>query len=181
MSPRRAFLVVLLLCGLTACDDEPTPEIPDPTPSSSSPAPTESVSPTEATSTPAVALTPEETVRAWVNAENRAIRTGDTSVQRALAASDCVGCANFVEPIEKVFESGGSYVGGEWQLVSTNINEESDQTVKLSAAVRIAAGSLIETDGAEPIDFESASHLLRMELREEGGRWLFTVIAFISP
>ena len=46
MSRLGTFVAVALLWGLVACNDDPTPNIPDPTPSSSSPSVTESVSPT---------------------------------------------------------------------------------------------------------------------------------------
>ena len=80
---RGALVVVALLCGLAACNDDPAPNIPDPTTSSTSPSVSDSVSSTTATDPPE-ALTPEETVRAWVAARNAALTSGDTSEVRAL-------------------------------------------------------------------------------------------------
>ena len=70
----RALVAVLLLSAALGCEDEPTPNIPDPTPSSSAPSPTETES--SPTTSPPEALTPEETVRAWVDAWNQALDDG---------------------------------------------------------------------------------------------------------
>ncbi|GAB3254147.1 DUF6318 family protein [Nocardioides dilutus] len=179
MTRLRALVVALLLCAVVACEDEPTPDIADPTPSSSAPSPSESESSPTATATPE-ALTPEETVRAWVEAQNLALRTGNTTEQRALASEDCLGCDNFSEPIESVYQAGGSYQGGEWRLVSTNVDRQDDLSAKLSGAVRIAAGTTILEEGAAPQAYEASSHLMRFELVREDEGWRFSVIAFIS-
>ena len=78
----RALVAVLLLSAALGCEDEPTPNIPDPTPSSSAPSPTETESSPTTSPTPE-ALTPEETVRAWVDARNQALQNGDTAAVRA--------------------------------------------------------------------------------------------------
>ena len=84
MTRLRTLAMALLLCAALGCEDEPTPNIPDPAPTSSAPSPSETES--SPTSSPtAEVLTPEETVRAWVDARNQALQNGDTRAVRALS------------------------------------------------------------------------------------------------
>ena len=73
---RWALATLLAVCLVGACsDDDPEPDIADPTASASSSSATVSPSPT-VSATPA--LGPEDTVRAWVEARNAALQDGDT-------------------------------------------------------------------------------------------------------
>ncbi len=88
---RWALATLLAVCLVGACsDDDPQPDIAEPTPSAPSSSATVSTSPTES-ATPT--LGPEETVRAWVDAWNEALRTGDTASVRALVAEPTVAVA----------------------------------------------------------------------------------------
>ena len=77
-SPLAALALLLALACAACNDDDPEPRFGPP--ESTSPAPTE----TETTSEPPEPLDPEETVRAWVEAQNLALRTGETQDVRAL-------------------------------------------------------------------------------------------------
>ena len=78
-----AFLLALGLAGCSGGDPEPKIARTPTDTASSSP-----ISPT-ASSTPAVALTPEETVRAWVEARNALMASGDDSESRSLTSDSC--------------------------------------------------------------------------------------------
>ena len=69
-SPLAALALMLALACAGCSDDDPEPRFGPP--ESTSPAPTE----TGTTSEPPEPLDPEETVRAWVEARNTALRTG---------------------------------------------------------------------------------------------------------
>src|SRR4051794_34881946 len=95
---RWALATLLAVCLLGACsDDDPKPDIADPTPSAteSSSSASVSTSPSESASP---ALGPEETVRAWVEARNSALQDGDTSDVRALSATGCGSCDQHIAP-----------------------------------------------------------------------------------
>ncbi len=175
----RWALATLLAASLVgACsDDDPEPDIADPTASASSSSATVSPSPT-VPATPA--LGPEDTVRAWVDAENQALATGSTDALRGLAASECAGCDDFPRPIEQVYGAGGSFQGGAWKLVSTHIEDSSSDTAQVTAAVRIAAGTTVPEAGADPVNYEPQKHLLSFDLVTEGGNWRFSAISFVS-
>ena len=178
MTRLRCALAALVVVGaLGGCsDDDPEPKVDDPTPSVSS-GPTESVS---VSPTVSPALTPKEAVKAWVDAQNEALSTGSTDALRALAAPDCQGCDDFPEPIEEVFAAGGSYEGGEWKLIHSNVESSSPSAASLTAAVTIASGTTIPEAGAEPVTYEAQNHLMSFELVPEGGGWRFSAIAFVS-
>lgn len=180
MTPRRALLVVVLLSSLTTCDDEPTPEIPDPTSAVSTPTVTDSVSPTTPTSTPAVVLTPEETVRAWVAARNQALQDGDTSVVEALSAATCEACEFALDPIRTVYEAGGHFDTDGWTLSGLKLKNESGDRAVLDSGLIYEAGSTVPQAGAEPIAYDREEHIVRFRLGKEGERWLLELLVYYS-
>lgn len=180
MGRRSAFVAVVLLCGLVACDDEPTPDIPDPTPSSTSPSVTDSVSPTTPTETPA-ALTPEETVRAWVAARNQALQDGDTTALRLLSQDPCETCEEHIRPIEDVFAAGGSFDTPGWAVDSAKVDGSEGDETRVNAAVTMAAGSTIQEAGAEPVTYPEDKRIMVFRLRpSDSGSLLVSFIGYIS-
>lgn len=172
-----ALLATGLLCATAACQDEPKPDIADPTPTSPAPSPTES-SPT--TSPTAEALTPEETVRAWVDAQNTALETGDTGGLVALAASDCADCAEFVKSIDDVYAAGGHFEGGRWRFVRGTLDQESASVTVFTCGIRIAAGSVVKADGAPPESYPADSLLFKFGLGRSGPRWTISTIKVVT-
>ncbi|HET9422562.1 MAG TPA: DUF6318 family protein, partial [Nocardioides sp.] len=100
-SPLAALALMLALAGASCSDDDPEPKIAPP--ESSSAEPTE----TETTTEPPDPLDPEETVRAWVEARNVTVRTGDAKAVYDLSTEGCTSCTNSVEPIRQVYRDGG--------------------------------------------------------------------------
>ena len=79
---RWALATLLAACLLAACsDDDPEPDIADPTPSATASSSAATVSPSPSESATPV-LGPEETVQAWVDARNAALQDGDTTEVR---------------------------------------------------------------------------------------------------
>jgi hypothetical protein len=178
MSRRGAFVAVVLLCGFAACNDEPTPNIPDPTPSSTGPSVSESVTPTTPTETADV-LTPEATVRAWVAAWNQALRSGETAGIHTFEASDCRNCSNLSKVIDDVAEAGGSFTGGDWSIVSLKAQPDGER-VKVNVAVKVGAGSTINAAGEEPVEYDADKRIVVYQLREEPRGWIIDVVEVIS-
>lgn len=179
MSRTRSVLATLLVaCVLGACsDDDPKPDIEDPTPSAASSSAGVSTSPT---TSPSVRLTPDETVKAWVNAWNAALQSGDTGPLAEHETSDCRNCADLARVIEDVVAAGGSFSGGEWTIVSTKTIRVSDKRVKVNVALSVAAGSTINSAGEDPVTYEADKRIAVYELEERSGIWLIDAIELLS-
>jgi len=109
MSVRRAFVATLLvpLVLLSACsDDDPVPQMPDPT--TSEPSPTE-------TSSTAAPETPEEFIRRWAAAEAEMERSGDTNSYRELSAR-CQSCLELADLVEGYYAAGGYVQWEGWSI-----------------------------------------------------------------
>lgn len=173
-----ACVVLVLLCGLSACDDDPTPNIPDETPSASSPTVSESPSPTEPTETPE-ALTPEETVRAWVAARNEALQDGNVEAARALSALDCRSCKELLDPIEEIYAAGGSFDTTGWTVAGLS-KPQGDDPIKVNAAMKFAGGTTVSEAGAEPMTYGPERHVIVFDLSgtEDGLR--VSLVLFVS-
>jgi hypothetical protein len=172
---RAVIAAAAVLAALAACEDEPTPDIPDPTPSSASPSPSES-SPTSSP-TPEV-LTPEETVRAWVDARNQALQDGDTSHVRALTDPDCQACLGLITSIEEVYEAGGRYETKGWRIKSLRVS--GSERPKVDTAMVIAGGTTINAAGEAPVTYPPDRRILVFRLHEDGEGFLVDFVGFLS-
>ncbi|KQW53483.1 hypothetical protein ASC77_04160 [Nocardioides sp. Root1257] len=161
VSRTRAVLTAVVLLSALALggctDDDPEPKF----------GPTESTSPASPTSpstTAAAALSPEDTVRAWVDAQNEALVSGDTTVMEALATSSCQGCSDFSNPIRDVFAEGGSYRGGKWKVDAAKARKSSGSEVTVDVAMTMEAGQTVPRRGADPIPFSADRRIMLFRL-----------------
>jgi hypothetical protein len=175
----RALVAAVLLLPLVACEDEPTPSIPDPTPSSSAPSPSDSAS-SPTTSPTAQPLSPEETVRAWVEAWNHALRSGDTADLENLGSPDCRNCSNYVKTIADVMAAGGEFSGGEWSIVELSAEEAAADEAKVVVGMAVAAGATINMAGEDPVVFEAERRGLVYRLARPGEGWHIVAIDLLS-
>ena len=176
----RSALAALLAVGLLgACsDDDPEPDIADPTTSAIS------TPPTTATSAPTVpptsSLGPEDTVRAWVSAWNLALDRGDTSGLRAFDADSCRGCDELIGPVEQIALAGGDFEGGIWKVDGlTTVHSTAKQT-EINLGVDVSAGSTRPSAGASPTSYPATRHVLAFTLTEESQAWRISVIEVLS-
>lgn len=179
MTRRGALAVVALLCGLAACKDEPTPDIPDPTPSSTSPSVSESASPTTPTETPEV-LTPEETVRAWVAARNQALRDGETSGVRALTDPSCSSCVDLITSIEEVYAAGGRFETKGWTVKAAATKRPNGSRPQIDVAMVIAGGQTVNEAGAEPVVYEQDKRIVVFKVHPVENGFLVDFVGFLS-
>jgi hypothetical protein len=142
---------------------------------------TPSVSPTDpSTSATPDPLSPFQTVRAWVKAQNHALRTGDTSEMRALAAANCRGCDNLADPIDEIYAKGGRYDTDGWTVDKAKARSLRTVPVLVIVGVTIASGKTIPEAGADPVPFDEDKHLMLFKLIPENPGWLISSIGFVS-
>jgi hypothetical protein len=175
---QRSAATLAALLVLSACSGDPEPKF-EPEPTESVPGTSPAVETPEPTPT-SVALDPEETVRAWVDAWSASLRSGDTSEVRAYLADPCDGCDGLIEPSETIHESGGVFAGGEWRVDKLNLEDQTAGSVTVNVAVTIAAGSTANSAGAQPSEYPESRHIVKFGLRNESGNWRITMMKALS-
>jgi hypothetical protein len=123
-------------------------------------------------------MSPEETVRAWVDARNQALQDGDTTAVRALSAAECRSCEELISPIEEVYAAGGSFDTSGWNVAGAR--QTSQDPIKVATGIDVAAGSTIPEAGAEPVGYEAEKHAVRFELVQAGGGLKVSLVLFLS-
>ena len=108
-------------------------------------------SPAPRTSPTPEALTPEETVRAWVDARNLALQDGDTGPVRALSSAECRSCDELIKPIEQTYAAGGEFNTTGWSIAG--IEQVSSEPISMTAGIDIAGGFTIPEAGAPPVEY----------------------------
>ncbi|WP_155992824.1 DUF6318 family protein [Nocardioides sp. URHA0020] len=166
-----SLLPVLLLAGCS--DDEPQPKF-GPTPSATAPTSASTAS------SSAAALGPEETVRAWVDAQNIALRTGDTSRLEALSHDPCKTCDQFIDPIAQVYSDGGSFQGGAWTVAAAKARSQTESRTVVDVGVEVDGGSTKKSSQAQPVKYEADKHIMEFRLVADGDDWAISFIGFLS-
>ncbi|QIG41565.1 hypothetical protein G5V58_01170 [Nocardioides anomalus] len=176
---RLALAAVAAAVLLSACqDDDPEPKVADPTPSATS---VESPPSQTATTSPvAQPRSPEETVRAWVDAQNHALASGDTTALRELAAEACQGCDDYPDGIDQIVGAGGHFEGGKWSIVRARVQDADANPVRINVGIHIAGGMTVTSAGAAPTTYAPANRLFAFELVNDTGEWLISLVGSLS-
>ena len=175
---RWALATLLATCLLGACsDDDPEPDIADPTASASSSSATVSPSPTVSATT---AMGPEDTVRAWVAARNAALQDGNTDEVEALASASCRTCEDSLQPIRDIYGNGGHFETTGWRVLAAKVDAQSAAKAKVSTGIEYAAGQTFQDAASEPVTYGSEKHVVEFRLVMESGRWLLEFIGYLS-
>jgi len=168
-------VAVALLVGLTlsGCSgDDPVPKVepssPAPTPTSGSPSPSQQ------------ALSPEETVRAWVKARNEALQDGNVASVQALSERSCRTCHNSIAPIESVYGDGGHFETRGWLVVASRPLSTAGGSATVDAALQYLSGRTFPSAGATPVSYDVERHIARFRLHKVDGHWLISFIGFLS-
>lgn len=160
---------LLVLGGCSGSD--PQPKI----------APPASTAPTSASPTPSPqSLSPVATVRAWVEAQNHAMATGDTSELRTLSATSCQACDDFIETIEGVYGDGGRFMTDGWSVKGAKARSQKARPVVIDTAVSFAGGKTILKRGGHPVSYEPENHIMVFKVVGQGDAWAVSFIGFIS-
>jgi len=157
---------------LAACDDDPRPRIGPP--ESTSPAPTDPSS-----STPE-SLGPKETVRAWVEARNYALNTGDVAQVRDLSAASCETCTDLIDPIAEVYKEGGRFETEGWTIASSNVSKQKGRRAEVQVALDVAGGRTTESAGAKPVEYPPEKRIAVFKLNRIEKAWRVSFLGFLS-
>ncbi|WP_457207847.1 DUF6318 family protein [Nocardioides sp. P5_C9_2] len=127
-----ACVLPLLLAGCS--EDEPTPQIPDPT---ASPSAVETdTGPVEPTLPPEAEGDGKEAAEAFVGHYfdyiNYAQTTGDVEGLLALGLASCNACRGGVEFISKIYKRGGSNEGGDYSVLSSDVTGRRQVTARVA-------------------------------------------------
>ena len=171
-----ALLAAVTLLASSCSNDDPQPRLTTPdTTSPSSPSTSPSVEPTETTQP----LGPEATVRAWVEARNLAMRTGDTIEVMQLSAPQCTSCDDLIDPITQTYKEGGRYETKGWRVLRSRIQAQSPQKVQITAGLTLAGGTTYATSEAAPVEYPSENRIAVFEVTPQRGGWVVSLIGFV--
>jgi len=160
MSVRRALAAALLvpLALLSACtEDEPVPQMPDPT--TSIPSPTDS-SPTAAPETP------EEFVRRFMVAEVAMQNTGVSDAYRAMTQG-CEACDSMAVLVECYYQAGGYVRLKPWRIVSVKPFPERGPTA-YAAVVQASVTRFKESSSDQEETFPGGRSTYLYEVESDG-------------
>jgi hypothetical protein len=158
---------------LGGCSGEPEPRI----------APSESPSPatsSESTSADPSPSNPVATVRAWVDAQNDALTTGDTEQLKVLSADPCQACDDFIEPIERVYRQGGYFRTEGWKVVAAKTRPGSHNPFVVNAGIVIAGGKTLTKEGAKPVVYGPDRRIVVFKVDEQRSRLVVSFLGFLS-
>ncbi|UUZ60583.1 hypothetical protein [Nocardioides sp. B-3] len=157
MSLRRALAAALpvSLALLSACsEDEPVPQIPDPT--------TSVPSPTESTST-AAPETPEEFIRRFNEANAEMQATGETTAF-LLLTRECRPCSETAERVESFYANGGYVKWAGWKIVRVRHDQDTEQGSDYRVEVVTPVTRYKESKAAEVQVLEGGNVVYRASL-----------------
>jgi hypothetical protein len=175
---RLALAALTAAALLSACQDDPKPKVADPTPSAPSSETPPTTSPYSSV-TPTVAYDAEATVRAWVEARNAALLTGDTAAVDALSATDCRSCRELTAPIADVYAAGGRFETAGWTIKS--LKQKPDSTpAQVDTALIFAPGTTVPSAGADPVKYDEEKHIVTFKLAEGDSGFQVRLVLFLS-
>lgn len=173
----RSLAAALFVCAvLPGCgdDSDPSPVGPAATEGlgTTSPAEESSPAPTESANSNEKPLGPVQTVRAWVEAFNEVMATGDDAALMALSTSGCTNCQNYAEPFVDLADRGGRIESEGWRV--SKIQKDSDwaSNRRVVAAIDMAAGESYDSSDSTAEPFESDKRIASFGLVREGETWL---------
>lgn len=182
MTRTLASIMVLALL-LAGCTDDPEPKFADPTSDPPTSEPTTSPTTSTPTSTPTQAperLSPEETVRAWVDARNQLLRDGDPSAVDALSSTSCETCTELNRDIAAIYEAGGYFRTKGWIVEGARRKPDFRRSNEVATAIEFAGGVTLLKRGGEPRRYDAEKNFIDFTLTREGGVWLVGRVVFLA-
>lgn len=172
MSVRRALAAALLvpLALLSACtEDEPVPQMPDPT--TSTPSPTDS-----STAEPEA---PEDFIRRFNDANVAMQATGETSEFLALT-QECRPCSETADRVEGFYANGGYVKWAGWKIVRVRHDQDTEQASEYRVEVMTPVTRYKESKTAEVQVLEGGNVVYRASLVSDDDSWLISDLVQLS-
>ncbi len=163
----------LLRAGLTAavslalvagCSDDPKPatlKTPTATPTSTTASPTPS--------TPEAQI--EATMRAYFEATNNAIKTGDVTELKSFSSMGCP-CRKVVKSIIKTVEAGGRFEGLRYDVQRISVHDVDGNTGLAEVVAHLPPYKVFDGDGAVTEDSPGGKLHTDFSLVRSGDRWI---------
>lgn len=153
------FAVPLLLAG---CSDEaqPTPKMPDPTTSSSTPSPTESETPQ--------AESAEDFVRRWQALGDEMQQTGKVNEFKAISRG-CQACDGLIRTVQEIYGDGGSidFAGSE----ITMLKQVGDSPPTFHLDMKTPKTTVRDAQGAVKDEYPAGTGKYVVTLAVQGQGW----------
>jgi hypothetical protein len=177
---RWALATLLAACLFGACsDDDPKPDIADPTsspPNSSTPVST----PTSSSPTTSP-VTARETVDAWLHAWTVAMQTGDTGAVKELSTDTCDSCQRLIAKVDEVYGKGGHYQTQGWSAIRVSEAPDSrEATPSYVMQVVQAKRTLYNANGQAVDTAPRTTQPMRMTFDRAGDRWLLARLEILE-
>ena len=159
---RNAIAVIAALLALIACSADAEPET-EPAPTAASPPP---LKPTT-TAHAALPSTPEDAIRAWVEASDLMQATGETSVFLSLSTDDCEPCLATAQRIVDIYEAGGSAESPQTEVVSIQGRVTNDDFRYITATTTSPTTAVVNENGLTR-KFPGGPEILSFQLEGHG-------------
>jgi hypothetical protein len=173
MKPAAHVATLITVVVLAGCSADAEPKV-EPTES-----PTQPTSPTRSVEPPEI-LDPAQTVAAWVDALTLLTQTGTADDIEALSTAECDGCRFAIDPVVKVYDSGGRILTDGVRIATSEVREASPSRAVIVAGLVFAAGTTIPAEGDEPIEFPMARRAAEFRLVADGVAWKVDFIGYRS-
>jgi hypothetical protein len=166
-----SLLAAAVLIASSGCSDDPSaPSL------TASTQPVTSSSPTESETTSTKPQSPIKFVRAWVDAENVAINSGDVTPLLTFEAQSCFNCKQLLKPIKRIYGAGGFIHSKGWRMEHANAVDSGGNSVLVTMLVATSVEIVRPSEGA-PIERHKPDKLgFSLTLTPKAGSWVITEV-----
>jgi hypothetical protein len=168
-----SLLAAAVLIATSGCSGDPSP---DSSASASASTQTTSPSPTESVTASPKPHSPIKFVRAWVDAENVAINSGDVTPLLTFEAQSCFNCKQLLKPIKRIYGAGGFIHSKGWRMEHANAVDSGGNSVLVTMLVATSVEIVRPSEGA-PIERHKPDKLgFSLTLTPKAGLWVITEV-----
>jgi hypothetical protein len=114
----------------------------------------------------------------WTAVFSESFQTGDTNELASISASECSGCAGFIDLIREVYDSGGSISGKPWRLLNAGWSspDNGQSAVAVTGKMVIPAQTIDRADEA-PSNAKPITEIYIFTVSWRDGAWTTTSLA----
>jgi hypothetical protein len=170
-----SLLAAAALVAVPGCGGDPSAE-----PRASASNPGASSAPTRSVTVSLKPKTPIGFVRAWVDAENVAINSGDIRPLLGFEAPSCFNCKQLLKPITRIYGAGGFIHSKGWRVERPNVVDTGGGDVLVTMLI-ITSVEVVKPSHDSPIQHHKPDKLgFSVTLSPEAEAWRITQILIDS-